>query len=561
MTLSNAVGRCARDTRCIIMVMLAVAGTMMIGCGRRAPAEQAAEASEAEEQRATPVQVATAMRGNIDEVLEITGTAEAADEVDVVAEASGKVARVHADVGDRVRRGQTLVQVDREVAAAQRDQAAAGVAGARSRLEEAREALELTESTTASNVRQAEVGIATAQERLEQARASARVVESEVANAIQQAQTGVQTAETRLAEVEAGARDQERRQAEAAVRQARSSLDLAQDTYNRQSSLLEAGVIAQQQYDQVRNQLELARENYEQAREQLSLVEEGPRTEQVRLAQLAVDQARQQLAQAQAQRTQIEVAQQEVRAAEQAVRQAEEQRASALAGRKQVDVQRRQVASAEQAIGQAQAGERVASVQLGKHVVRSPVSGLVASRMVETGEGAMAGGPVMRIVRINPIRVHAVVSERDIGRISEGDVGVVTFDGIGEREFRGTVTDISPQALPDSRNFVARVEVDNPEGVIRPGMFARISLLLDTRQDVVVIQRDALVERERVNRVHVVVDNAIEVREVEVGVIRRNIVEIIDGVREGETVVVAGQEELAEGQRVTPVDRASNAAE
>lgn len=537
----------------IAMVVLAS------GCARdREIADAAPGMAVAEEASATPVRVSTAMRTNIDERLELTGTAEASEEVNVVAEASGKVASVHADVGDFVRRGATLVRVDTQIAAAQRDQAAAGVQSARAAFHQAQEALRLTRDTTASSVRQAEVGVTAAEERLEQARAAARLVESQVSSGIEQARTAVSSAETRLAEVRAGAREQERRQAEARVRQAEAALELAQQTYARHQRLLEGGVIAQQRFDQVQTEYRVAQQNHQQAVEQLSLVQEGARSEQVRLAELNVDQARQQLAQAEANRTQIEVAQQDVRAAEAGVRQAREQLTAAIAGRRQVEVQERQVASARAGIDQAQAGERVSSVQLRKHAVQAPTSGLIAARMVDPGEGAMPGTPVMRIVRINPIRVEAIVNELDIERIRRGDVGVVTFDGLGGRDFRGTVTAIEPQAVADSRNFIARVEVANPDGAAKPGMFARVSMLLDSRENVVVVQRDALLERDRTRQVFVVVDGVVEVREVEVGVIEGNLVEIIDGVREGETVIVSGQDALADGQRVEPVNDASS---
>ncbi|MGI5818312.1 MAG: efflux RND transporter periplasmic adaptor subunit [Armatimonadota bacterium] len=556
MRLNQAADRNPRARRIITLLGALLVATAVLtgGCGRNGgPTEQTPGTAAADEATATPVQVATAMRTTIEDTLEITGTAQATDQVDVVSEVSGRVARVHADVGDYVRRGSTLVRVDTQVAAAQRDQAAASVQSARAALNQAREALRLTDQTTASTVRQAEVGVTAAQERLEQARAAARLVESQVNSAIQQAGTAVRSAETRLAEVRAGARDQERRQAEAQVQQAKAALDLAEQTHSRYQRLLEGGVIAQQQFDQVRTEYQLAQQRHRQALEQLSLVQEGARSEQVRLAELNVEQARQQLAQAEANRTQIEVVQQDVRAAEEGLRQAREQVNAAIAGRGQVQVQERQVASASAGVDQAQAGERISSVQLGKHVVSSPISGLVASRMVEVGEGAMPGAPVMRIVRIDPIRIDAVVNELDIERVATGDVGLVRFDGLAGREFRGTVTRIEPQAITDSRNYVARIEVPNPDGAAKPGMFARVSLLLGTRENVVVVTRDALLERDHARQVYVVADGAVSIRDVEIGVIEGNLVEILDGVREGETVIVSGQDALAEGQRVSPV--------
>jgi len=521
------------------------------GCGRFGPQEQAASTEPAAV--ATPVVTATAMRGSIDEILEVTGTAEASDEVDVVSEVSGKVARVYADVGDYVRRGQTLVRVDAQIAAAQADQAASGVTSAEASLSQAREALRLTEATTASAVRSAEVGVATARERLEQARAAARLTESQVSSNIEQARTALQSAQTQLAEVRAGARDQQRRQAEAQVRQARANLDLAEQSDARYRSLLDGGVIAQQQYDQVHTQYLVAQSAYEQALEALSLVEEGARTEQVRLAELGVQQAQERLRLAEASESQIDVARQEVAAAEQGVRQAQEHVRSAEASRRQVDLRERDVAAAQAGVSAAEAGRRAATVQLGKHSVPSPISGLVARRNVDPGEGALPGAPLLRLVDIDPIRVDAVVNELDVDRVRPGDRGVVTFDGLGERTFVGAVTEITPQAAAGSRNFVARIEVENPGGAIKPGMFARVELVLDTRSDTIIIVRDALVERDHMREVYVVQDGTIDVLEVEVGAIRGNLVEIVSGLGEGATVVTGGQEALAQGQKVTPL--------
>ena len=537
--------------RIIAAALLALALVLVAGCGR-GPGEEQPGAAAAAPAR-TPVSVATAMRGNIDETLEITGTAEASDEVDVVAEVSGKVAGVYADVGDYVRRGQTVVRVDAQVAAAQADQASAGVHSAEVGLSQAEQALVLTDETTASAVRAAEVGVATARERLKQAEAARDLVRSQVTSQIEQARTALQSAETSLADVRAGARDQQRRQAEAQVRQAKANLDLAQQTYERYRRLFDGGVIPEQQLDQMRTQYQVALETHQQAVEALSLVEEGARTEQVRLAELGVQQAGERLQLAEASRTQIDVAEQDVRAAEQGVRGAQEQLRSAEAARRQVDVRQRDLAAARAGIRSAEAGQRMASVQLAKYSVPAPISGLVAMRNVDPGEGAMPGVAVMRLVDIDPIRVDAVVNELDVERVRPGDRGMVSFDGLEGESFVGTVRETTPQAVPGSRNYIARIEVENPGGLIRPGMFARVDLVLDTRSDTVLIVRDALVERDHSRQVFVVVDGAIVVRDVEVGAIRRNLVEIIDGVREGDMVVVSGQDALAEGQRVEPV--------
>ncbi len=536
----------------ITAALLALAIVGWAGCGPRTGQQEATSTEEAA--APTPVMVTTAMRGGIDETLELTGTAEASDEVDVVAEVSGKVAHVYADVGDYVRRGQTLVRVDSQIAAAQADQASAGVHAAEVGLSQAEQALVLTDETTASAVRAAEVGIATARERLKQAEAARDLVRSQVESQIEQARMALQSAETRLAEVRAGAREQQRRQAEAQVRQARANLDLAQQTYERYRRLFDDGVIPEQQLDQMRTQYQVALETHQQAVEALSLVEEGARTEDVRLAELAVEQARERLQLAEASRTQIEVAEQDVAAAEQGVRQAQEQLRSAEAARRQVELRQRDVAAARAGIRSAEAGRRMATVQLAKHAVPAPISGLVAMRNVDPGEGAMPGVPLMRLVDIDPIRVDAVVNELDVERVHSGDRGMVSFDGLDGESFVGTVSEITPQAVPGSRNYIARIEVENPGGRIRPGMFARVDLILASHSDSVLIVRDAVVESGDKRLVYAVVNGAVQVREVTLGTARGNLVEVLAGVREGDILVSRGQRELADGQSVRPVD-------
>lgn len=529
--------------------LLIVAALLVFGCGREAD-EQASGTAAAADDSATPVAVATAMRADIEETLELSGTIQTTDEVDVVAEVAGKVSGVYADVGDYVRRGATLVRVDTQVAAAQRDQASASVQSARAAVRQAEQTLRLTNDTTASSVRQAEVGVTAAQERLEQARASARLVESQVASAIKQARTAVSSAQTRLAEVRAGARDQERRQAEAQVRQAKAALDLAEQTYNRYRRLLDGGVIAEQQFDQVKTEYEVARQNYEQAREQLSLIEEGPRSEQVRLAELNVEQAQQQLAQAEANRTQTEVAQQDVRAAEESLRQAREQLNAARANRAQVAVQERVVASARAGVDQAQAAERVASVQLNKHVVPSPISGTVSARHVEPGEAASPGIPLLSIVNNDTLYVEASVSEQDLSKVRVGQAAEIRVDGVADEVFVGEVITVAPSVEPESRRGTARVRLLNPGGQVRTGMFARVTIVTERHDDTLVIARDTLLTEGGTHHVFVVENGAALRRELETGLQTETRVEVISGLREGEQVVIEGQNQLQDGDRV-----------
>ncbi len=539
-----------------LAMIAAVAASLCAGCGR----DKTDGSDGVGRSAGTPVIVTTAMRGTIEDTLELTGTAQANDEVDVVPEVGGKVTRVYADVGDWVRRGQRLVQLDTQLASAQAGQASAGVTAARASLEQARTSRDLTDSQTAIGVKLAEAQLAAAREQLKKAEAAAGLTASTVTTRIAQARTGVQRAQTTLDEVTAGARDQQRIQAQAQVDQAKAALDLANSTYERHQKLFEGGAIAEIQLDQVRTQYEIAQAQHRQALQAQSLTEEGARTEQVRQAELGVQAAGEQLTLAEAARGQITIAERDVQTAREGVRQAQEGLNAAIANRDQVALSERTIEAAGAAVGQASAARHAASLAVSKHTVYAPVAGLIASRMVDQGEGASPGFPVMRIVNINPIRIEATVNEMDIERVRLGDRGVVTLDGLADDQFVGTVADIAPQTSRDTRNYIVRLNVDNATGVIKPGMFARVQLVLESRSDSVLITRDALVESGEQRLVYVVPNGQVQVREVTVGAISGNIVEIVEGVSEGESVIVTAQSTLADGERVTPSERGADDA-
>lgn len=535
----------------LIAVALIVVG--FIGCGRAKPTADGEEAAAATT-GSTPVAVATAVHGGIERTLEVSGTIQTADEVNVVAEVPGKAVAVNADVGDYVRRGQMLVRLDSQAAAAQADQASAGVHSARVGLSQAEESLRLTDETTASSMRAADVAIAAARERLKQAEAARDLVRSQVSSQVEQARTALHSAETQLAEVRAGARDQQRRQAEAQVRQAKANLDLAAQTDARYRALLDSGVIAQQQYDQVHTQYLVAQSTHEQALEALSLVEEGARTEQVRLAELAVEQARERLRLAEANTAQVKVSEQDVRAAEQAVRQAQEGLRSAEAARRQVELRRREIAAARAGIQSAEAARRVSTVQLSKHSVVSPISGTVSARFVDPGEAASPGVPLLTIVGSEMLYVEADVSEQDLAQVEVGQAAEVRVDGVADQVFVGEIITLAPSVESASRTGTVRVRLVNPGDQVRPGMFARATLVIQRSDAGVIIARDALLTEDGVTYVFVVENNVAHRREVEVGIENASRVEVLSGLREGDQVVVEGQDQLQDGDAVTIAD-------
>lgn len=530
---------------------VAVLATLIAGC---APKTKAAEApaGDASKVLATPVSVVRAVRGDISETENLTGTVEPLHEVDVQAEIPGKVAWVGPDVGAAVSRGQALVRLDTALAASGAAQSAAAVSAAQARYGQTRVGLQLTTEQTASAVRTAENNMEAARNRLRQAKTSAELTRSRVENAVTQAQLGVRSAESQLADVKAGARSQEINQAQARVDQARSALKLAQTNLGRMTSLAKSGAVAQAQVDSAQTEYDSAASNLRVAEQALDLAKEGARSEQVRLAELAVATARETLAQTEAQRGQVDVAERDVRSAEVALDQAQESVRLARSQRGQVASTQQDVQAARAAVEQAGAANLTSRTQLSKHVIYSPISGIVAARNVEPGEGASAGVSLMRIVDLNPVRVACEASELQVAKLRVGQETQVTVDALGRRRFTGRIADIAPQVRKDQRIYIVRIEVANPDRALRAGMFARISIVTGMHQNTVLVPRDVLIERGESRVVYAVDGNKIDVRDVQIGASDDRYVEITRGVKVGDMLTLGGQSLLAPGQSVEP---------
>lgn len=546
--------------RCREMAKLAVLALLLVlasGCGRQPGAEKAGAAEATGE--ATPVSVARATTADMRLKVPLTGSVEAWREVDVQGEVAGKVAWVGPDVGDRVAAGAPLVRLDTDLAAASRQQSEAAAAAARARYGQTTAGLKLTKDETAIGIRQAEKGVESARNRLAQARTSAKLTRTRVEDAIEQARIGLNRARTNLADVKAGTRTQEIAQAQARVEQAQASLRLAKLSLERAENLVKAGAVAQSQVDAAQVEYETAQAQVRIAQQALDLAQEGARTEQVRLAELVVTQAEQALREAEAQRAQIDVADRDVRAGELAVDQAEEALHLARAGQRRVQATEQDVKAAQANVGQARAGVTSAVTQFRKHVVYAPISGNVAVRHVEPGEGASPGVPLMRIVNLDTVRVVAEASDLEVDRIRVGQRAAVRVDALPGEEFVGDVTDIAPQSGTNKRSFNVRVRIANPGHRLRAGMFARVEILTGVRPGATIIPRDALVERGTDRVVYTVANGKVKVREVTVGAIDGNRVEVRRGLRSGDTVILSGQSLLADGQEVKPEEEVAGA--
>jgi membrane fusion protein, multidrug efflux system len=184
--------------------------------------------------------------------------------------------------------------------------------------------------------------------------------------------------------------------------------------------------------------------------------------------------------------------------------------------------------------------------------VKAPFSGFVAQRFVSVGEFVQPGTKLFELVALDPIEVEFRVSEVDSSRVQPGQVVDVRVAPFPNEVFKATVTLVSPMIDPASRTLRVKGRLDNPDGKLRPGLFARADLGVSHRDDVLMIPEESVLQRsdgEVVFRMSG--SNQVQRRVVKTGLHRDGKVEILSGIGAGDRVVTRGHVALVDGAVVS----------
>ncbi|SDI37150.1 HlyD family secretion protein [Desulfosporosinus hippei] len=232
---------------------------------------------------------------------------------------------------------------------------------------------------------------------------------------VAQAQAGVNTAQANLFKMEAGARPEQIAQAEATLESAKISYTNSKNNLERNQQLLAAGAISQAQFESAQTQLAAAQAQYDSAQNQLNLLVKGESPESL-------------------------------------------------------DVMRAQVA-------QSQAALALAQTQLANGRIVSPISGIVSVKNINLGELATPGVALISVVNLNSLFVKASLPDGFIGDVKVGDEVVVKVPDIIDQQFNGKISMIDPVIDSRSKSVLVRINLDNHDSVLKPGMLAEIGLI------------------------------------------------------------------------------------
>ena len=318
-----------------------------------------------------------------------------------------------------------------------------------------------------------------------------------------------------LAELEHGSLPQEIAQAKARVLDARAVMEYSRSQYRRMKALFESGTISKGELDEATSSWLAAEQGHLGAQAAYDLAVQGPRPERIA-------------------------------------------RARALVRSQQEEIRR-------------------IEDLLGKHTIRAPFDGYVVKKHTEVGAWIRRGDPVVDVVELDPVEIEISIPEIYISYLEVGTIQPIQLEALDgkileelEQPLLGTVVRIVPQADLRSRTFPVKLRVDNPRQgsshLLKAGMLARVLLAVGKPHPSLLVSKNALVLGGRTPLVFVLKTDAATKEttahpvEVEIGVADGSLIQVSGELREGDRVVVEGNERLRPGVAVRIVRTESEAS-
>lgn len=192
-------------------------------------------------------------------------------------------------------------------------------------------------------------------------------------------------------------------------------------------------------------------------------------------------------------------------------------------------------------------------LQLNWTKIRALSEGFITERLIETGDRVNANQQVYTIEDFNPLLVRVYVPTSDAIKLDQGMSAEITTEVLEGAEFEGKVKLINPRIDVETGTVKVTVEVYDKSLRLKPGMFVEAQIAIGAKEDVLVIPRKAILYKQNKTYVFVMDQNQVYQREVQLGLTEEDEVEVTEGLKEGEVIIVVGVEGLKDGQRVDVV--------
>jgi multidrug efflux pump subunit AcrA (membrane-fusion protein) len=375
-----------------------------------------------------PVQISPAIRKQMTYSLSATGDIAPMMQVDLFPRVSGYLERIDVNLGDSVRQGQVIAQIDR----------------------------------------------------------------TEFLQKVKEVEAKVAQAKANLSELEAGSRPEELRQAEEALRQAQSRFDNAKLHRERVEALFKRQVISKKEADIAEMDYTVAEAQLAASQQNLKLVREGAR--------------------------------QEVR-----------------------EGSRAKLKEMEALLAQEQ-------IRLQNTLIIAPFQGEIIRKYIDAGALASPSTPIVNLVHTMTLKIVANVLEKDIPLLKPAMKAKIQTEAYPGKVFEGKVARINTGLDLNTRTLQAEIEIPNSSRLLKPGMFARIEVVLLEKPEVLAIPSNAVMENQGEKFVYLLEGNKAARRPIVTGIEQDRFMEVREGLKEGDQVIVRGQEGIRENTTIRVIE-------
>ncbi|MCP4715951.1 MAG: efflux RND transporter periplasmic adaptor subunit, partial [Deltaproteobacteria bacterium] len=190
-------------------------------------------------------------------------------------------------------------------------------------------------------------------------------------------------------------------------------------------------------------------------------------------------------------------------------------------------------------------------------VLYAPFSGFVVERRMNSGElfSGMANEYVFHLIDTRTVEVESNIIETKKRYLKQQQAVTVTVDAIPDKSFAGTITAINPLVDPASRKFLVKITVKNPSFELESGMFARVGIPEKSSLQAILVPAGAVIERHGKTVLFTTENNRAVTKEVKIGLVTHELLEVIDSISEGTPVITDGLYAVKDGTPIKVISR------
>jgi membrane fusion protein (multidrug efflux system) len=204
-------------------------------------------------------------------------------------------------------------------------------------------------------------------------------------------------------------------------------------------------------------------------------------------------------------------------------------------------------------LGVNRASRVLARTRLEKMAIHAPFDGTIGLRSISEGDYLTSGQDIVTLINSNPIKLEFRIPEVYLSEVAIGQKVDVRVDAFRGETFFGEVYAIAPEVDVGGRSFMVRAQIPNNDGLLVPGLFAQVELVLERKENALLIPEAALMPAGDKQYVYRIDDGKAVRTEVELGMRQGDRVEIISGLGPEAQVVTAGQMKIMDGSKVQPL--------